>query len=137
MVYTIKISDDDDNEVTLSPNAIFRRTVDTSKGYEIIDRPAQQKPKVIDLLQVNNILEIQTTFKKRRDDYDLLFKTMISERTRGTEFTLTIERKTGENEVYKVIPYPRAVDARDPGTGEMDNVTISFLEIESIGTGGD
>lgn len=131
MVYTITISDGTDS-VTLSPDATFRRTIDTSKGYEIIDRPNQEKPKVKDLQMIRNIIEIQTTFKDRRTDYDKLFKTMIAERTVGTVYTLTIQRKTGDNEVYTVIPYPSIIDQRAPGTGEMDNVTISFLEVEEV-----
>lgn len=131
MPYTIIISDGT-NEVTLSPEAVFRRNINTSEGYEIIPRPNQEKPKAKDLLMVRNTLDIQTTFVGRRTDYDLLFKTMISERTQGTEFTLTIQRKTGSDEVYTVIPYPQSIDQRDPGTGEMDNVTIAFLEVESV-----
>lgn len=131
MVYDIIISDGT-NEVTLSPGATLRRTIDTTEGYVIIDRPNQEKPRAKDIKIVRNKLEIQTTFGDRRTDYDKLFKTMIAERTRGAEFTLTIQRKTGDDEVYTVIPYPSIIDQRDPGTGEMDNVTIPFLEVEGV-----
>uniref|UniRef100_A0A6H2A2Y8 Tail protein n=1 Tax=viral metagenome TaxID=1070528 RepID=A0A6H2A2Y8_9ZZZZ len=131
MAYTITIADGV-NTVTLSPGATMRRTIDTAMGYGIMDRAGQALPNVRDRKMTRELIEIQTTFKGRRADYDKLFTTMISGRTTGTAFTLTVQRKTGTNETYTVIPYPRAIDQRDPGSGEMDNVILSFLRVGAV-----
>ena len=131
MAYTITITDGV-NTVTLSPGATMRRTIDTAIGYAVIDKANQALPEIKDRKMTRELIEIMTTFKGRRTDYDKLFTTMISGRTTGTAFTLTIQRKTSPNEIYTVIPYPRVIDQRDPGSGEMDNVILSFLRVGAI-----
>lgn len=131
MTFIIKISDGT-NEVVLSPGATVRRSLDTEIGYEIFDRPNQQKPKIKDRGMVRNIYEVQTNFNERRLDYDKLFDTMVAGRTRGQEFTLTIERKTGDDEVITCIPYPGFVHERESGQGEFDDVILRFVEVSSV-----
>ena len=128
MSETITISSID-GTVTLSPSARVVRTVDTTKGYDIIDRPNQVAPTFKDRSMVREIYTIFTHFKGRRADYDKLFNDMIANRTQDAVLTLTIGRKTGADEVITCIAHPSAQHDREAGKDEFDGVNISLLKV--------
>ncbi len=131
MVETITIASST-NQVTLSPGARVRRRLDTSEGYRVRPIPNRVHPKVRDVIMMKDTIEIQTNFKGRRSDYELLFNTMVRDRLQGATFTLTLGRKTGSDEVFSVIPHPAIIMEREAGLDELDSLTLSFLVVDAV-----
>ena len=113
--------------------ATFRRTLDFGKNYQFQDLPGHTDPIAIEFLMIRDIIELQDVWYERRTDYDDLI-TMLKSHPAGTEFTITVERKTGSNESFTVVPQ-RFIDQRDPGSGEMDNLTMAYTVVKRVDAG--
>ena len=132
MVYTITIETlngvtgaSRGDSITLSPDATVGRVLDFKEGYYFYPQPnVDSNPKVKDTLSASDTIEIQTTMRNRNTDYDDLIA-MLKNRIAGDSFRITVQRKTGADEVFTVVPNQGRVQWGS-GEGEMREVTFSF-----------
>lgn len=110
----VKISDGTDT-VFFSPGATVKRTLDKHDGLSIMATGRNSTPKSNDFKRAHDIIQVDTTFLNRFDDYQTLFN-MLKEIPNADKFTFTWGVET-----FTVVS-PMLIVEQTEGTGEERSI---------------